>query len=66
MKSLPHLLRKLWPRLVFSEVGQTSRSRSLGHKFWYQLKGLVTRYVHMKYESATSFALEAMVKVKVF
>ena len=39
---------------VFLKVGQTSRSRSLGQKFWYPWKGLVTRNAHMKYESPTS------------
>ena len=43
-----------------------SRSRSQGQKFWYQWKGLVTRNVHMKYESPTSSGFEAMAKVKVF
>ena len=39
---------------VFLKVGQTSRSRSLGQNFWYPRKGLVTRNVHMKYDSPTS------------
>ena len=51
---------------VFLKVGQTSRSRSLGQKFWYPWKGLVTRNVHMKYESPNSSGKEAMTKVKVF
>ena len=51
---------------VFSKVGHTSRSRSLGQKFWYTWKGLVTRNVHMKYKSPTSSGKEAMAKVKVF
>ena len=38
---------------VFLKVGQTSRSRSLGQKFWYPWKGLVTRNTHVKYESST-------------
>ena len=32
----------------FLKVGQTSRSRSLGQKFLYSWKGLVTRNAHMK------------------
>ena len=36
---------------VFFKVGQTSRSRSLGQKLWYDVKGLVTRNTHVKYES---------------
>ena len=35
----------------FEKVGQTSRSRSLGQKFWYDVKGLVSRNTHVKYES---------------
>ena len=38
----------------FMKVGQPSRSRSLGQKFWYPGEGLVTRNVHVKYESPTS------------
>ena len=33
---------------VFLKVGQTSRSKSLGQKFLYPWKGLVTRNTHMK------------------
>ena len=51
---------------VFLKVGQASRSRSLGQNFWHQWKGLVTRNVHMKYESPTSSGSEAMTQVKVF
>ena len=51
---------------VFSKVGQTSRSRSQGKKLWYQLKGLVIRNTHVKYESPTSYALKVMTNVKVF
>ena len=51
---------------VFFKVGQTSRSRSQGQKFWYPWKGLVTRNVYMKYESTTSSGYEVMAKVKVF
>ena len=39
---------------------------TLGQKFWYPWKGLVTRNVHIKYESPTSSGKEAMAKVKVF
>ena len=38
----------------FWKVGQTSRSRSLGQKLWYDVKGLVTRNTHVKYESLVS------------
>ena len=33
---------------VFLKVGQTSRSRSRGQKFWYPWKSLVIRNVSMK------------------
>ena len=51
---------------VFFKVGQTSRSRSLGQKLWYHVKGLVTRNTHMKYERCITSGLEVMAKVKVF
>ena len=35
-------------------VIQSSRSRSLGQKLWYDMKGLVTRNTHVKYESPVS------------
>ena len=41
-------------------------SRSLGQKLWYDVKGLVTRYTHVKYESPTSYGSLVMPKVKVF
>ena len=50
----------------FQKVGQTSRSRSLGQKLWYEVKGLVTRNAYMQYESPRSSGLKVMAKVKVF
>jgi hypothetical protein len=47
-------------------VGQTSRSRSQGQKFWYPGKGLVTRNTHIKYESPITDHSEDMANVKVF
>ena len=41
-------------------------SLTIRAKNWYPWKGLVTRNVHVKYESPTSSAYEAMAKVKVF
>ena len=35
-------------------VIQSSRSRSQGKKLWYDVKGLVTRDTHVKYESPVS------------
>ena len=34
----------------FLKVGQTSRSKSLGQKLWNDVKGLLTRNTHHKYE----------------
>ena len=48
MKSLPLLGYEAIAKVkVFFKVGQTSRSRSLGQKFWYPWKDLVTRNVQM-------------------
>ena len=35
-------------------MGQTSKSRSQGKKFWYPKKGLVTKNTRMKYQSSSS------------
>ena len=43
---------------VFSKVGKTSRSRSLGQKLRYHVKGLVPRNTHMKYERSIISGLE--------
>jgi hypothetical protein len=52
MKALSLTIQKIWLMLKgFFKVGQTSRLRSEGPKFWYQEKGLVIRNTHMKYES---------------
>ena len=66
MKAVSLLVRKLWPRLKFSKVGKTSRSRSQGQKLWFHLKGLVTRNTHVQYESPITSGLKVMAKVKVF
>ena len=65
-ESLSLLIRKLWPRLNFSKVGLTSRSRSRGKKLWYHVKGLVTRNTHLQYESSITFGKKVIAKVKVF
>ena len=52
--------------LIFSKVGQTSRSRSQGQKLWNQVKGLVRRNTHMQYESPITCGKKVMAKVKVF
>ena len=44
MKALPVLVWKLWPRLNFSKVGQTSRSQC--PKLWYQVK-VLSQEIHM-------------------
>ena len=66
MKALSLLIRKLPLRICFSKVVQTSRSRSQGQKFWYHVKGLVTRNTHVQYESSISSGDKSMAKVKVF
>ena len=66
MKALSLLVRWLWPRLKFSKVGQTSRSRSRGKKLWYHVKGLLTRNTHVQYESPISYSNMVMVMVNVF
>ena len=66
MKALSLLVGKLWPRLKFFKVGQTSRSRSGGQKLWYNVKGLVTRNTHVQYESPITSCRKVMAKVKVF
>ena len=67
MKSLSLIVRKLWPRLLFfSEVGQTSRSKSRGQKLWYHVKGLVTRNTYVQYKSTISSGKKVMSKVTVF
>ena len=48
------------------DVIQTSRSRSLGRKLWYDWKGLVTKNTCVKYESPASNGSLVMTKVKVF
>ena len=47
-------------------VIQSSRSKSLGKKLWYGVKGLVTRNTHVKYESPISHISQLMTKVKIF
>ena len=66
MKALSLLVRKLWPRLKFSKVGQTSRSRSQDQKLRCHVKGLVTRNTHVQYESPVTSGKKVMAKVKVF
>ena len=66
IKALCLLVRKLWPRLKFFKVGQTSRSRSQGQKLWYHVKDLVTRNTHVQYESLITSGKKVMAKVKVF
>ena len=66
IKALSLLVRKLWPRLKFFKVGQTSMSRSQGRKLRYHVKGIVTWNTHMQYESPITSGLKVMAKVKVF
>ena len=66
MKALPFLVRKRRPRLKIFKSRSNFKVNVNRSKFWYPCKGLVTRNVHMKYESPTSSGKEAMAKVKVF
>ena len=66
MKALSLPVTKLWPRLKFLKVGQTSRSKSQGQKLRYHVKGLVTRNTHVQYESPITSGNKVMAKVKVF
>ena len=66
MKALSLLVRKLWPRLRFFKSRSNFKSRSLGKKLWYNVKGLVTRNTHVQYESPISSGKKVMAKVKVF
>ena len=51
---------------VFSEGGQTSRSRSRGQKLLYHMEGLITRNTYVQYESPISSGKKVMAKGKVF
>ena len=51
---------------VFRNVGQRSPSRSLGQKFWHQLKGVTIRNAYVKYENPSCHGSKFMAKVKVF
>ena len=66
MKAPSLLVKKLWPRLNFLNVGQTSRSRSRGQKSWYHVKGRETSNTHVQYESSISHGKKVMAKVKGF
>ena len=66
IKAVSLLVRNLRPRLKFSKVGQTSRSRSQGQKLWYRVKGLVTRNTRVQHESPISSGKKVMANVKVF
>ena len=49
----------------FRKVGQTSRSRSFGQKLCNYVKCLVTRNIHVQYESPSSSCLKVLANVKV-
>ena len=51
---------------VFRHLGKRSWSRSQGENFWYEQKGLITRNVHVKYESPTTNGSKVIANVKVF
>ena len=63
--TIAHL--SLWLRWA-KKVGQTSRTRSLGQKLRYGVKGLVIHMSHVKYESPTKcnfHGCEVMNKLKI-
>ena len=62
MKALSLVVRKLLPRLKFFK----SRSRSRGQKLWFHVNSLVTRNMHVQYESPISYGKKVIAKVKVF
>ena len=66
MKALSLLVRKIWPRLKFSIVDQTSRSRSRDQKLRYHMKGLVTRNTHVQYESPIPSGRKLWPRLKFF
>ena len=66
MKALSLMVKKLWPMLKFSKVGQTSRSRSRGQKLWYHVKGLVSRNTFEQYQSPITSGKKVMAKVNFF
>ena len=63
MKALSHRLKKLWPMLKFSKVGQRSRSRSHVQNLCFRRKGLVIRITNTKYESPISYDKKVMANV---
>ena len=50
----------------FSQIGQTSRSRSWRPKLWYHVKGLVIRNTHVQYESSISSGWKLWPTLKFF
>ena len=48
------------------KVGQTTRSRSQGQKSRSQMKGVITRNLHVKYESLTTYSSRDIAKGKDF
>jgi hypothetical protein len=50
----------------FSKVGQSSRYRSLGQKFWYKMKGLFMKYLYVKYHNPIPPWFKRLAQVKVF
>jgi hypothetical protein len=51
---------------VFSKLGQSSRSRSQGQKYWYQKKGLLIMHLYLKYQGFSAYGSKVIVQVIVF
>ena len=47
-------------------MGQTSRSRSQGKKYWYPGKGFITGIIHVKYQTSITHCSKVISKIKVF
>ena len=48
---------------VFRYVGQRALSLALGQNCWHGQKGLITKNIHVKYESSISNGSKVMAKV---
>ena len=66
MKALSLVVRKLWQRLKFFKSRSNFKVKVTRSKLWYRVKGLVTRNMHVQYESPITCGKKVLAKVKVF
>ena len=66
MKVLSLIVYKLWQRLMFLKSRSNCKVNVTRSKLWYDVKGLVTRNTHVKYERFVSHGSFVMTKVKIF